>query len=143
MRHVNLLLIALIFGASLNLAQTPAPAVAASIITVNTANDDTSSGDALCTLREALTNANDDAATFPDCAAGSGNDTVKFTSGMTGSILLGSLLPILSDTDGVTIDGSGAEVIVSGSSAFRVFEVAAGVSATIKNLTLADGSGVG
>jgi CSLREA domain-containing protein len=143
MRHLNLLLIALLLVTSFNLARPAAPARAASTITVTTENDDTANN-GLCSLREAIANANDDAATFTDCVAGSGNDTIKFSSGMTGAagnILLGSALPILSDTDGVSIDGSGAKVVVNGQDTFRVFEVATGVSATVKNLTLSDGSG--
>ena len=41
--------------------------------------------DGQCTLREAIENANDDAATHPDCAAGSGADTIDFS--VTGTIV--------------------------------------------------------
>src|SRR5205085_923361 len=34
--------------------------------------------DGVCTLREAIQNANDNAQTNPDCAAGSGADTITF-----------------------------------------------------------------
>jgi CSLREA domain-containing protein len=146
MRHIQLLLIALLLTASLNLAQAPVPARAASTITVNTLNDDTIN-DGLCTLREAITNANGDTDAlfipFSDCATGSGNDTIKFLSGLTGSILLGLPLPALTDTDGVSIDGSAGKVTVNGNNTFRVFDIASGVTAIIKNLTITNGIGVG
>ncbi len=41
------------------------------IFTVNTDQDDSTSNDGKCSLREAITNANDNAKTFPDCHAGS------------------------------------------------------------------------
>src|SRR2546421_3120029 len=49
--------------------------VPSGIITVNSTAD-TLANDGQCTLREAIINANDDAATWSDCAAGSGTDTI-------------------------------------------------------------------
>ncbi|RIK53473.1 MAG: hypothetical protein DCC59_07125, partial [Chloroflexi bacterium] len=58
------------------------PAYAASL-TVDSAAD-TVGNDGACTLREAITNANDNAATYPDCAAGSGaSDTITFAANYT------------------------------------------------------------
>ncbi len=52
---------------------------AASTITVNSSADNLTSGNGLCTLREAITNANNNAdSTSGDCAAGSGTDVIEF-----------------------------------------------------------------
>lgn len=59
-------------------AVSPAPARADSTITVTTIADNTTT-DTLCSLREAIHNANSDAANYPDCVAGSGNDTIVFS----------------------------------------------------------------
>src|SRR5215468_9613419 len=48
---------------------------AAATITVTT-NNPNIAADGQCSLIEAIVNANNDAATFPDCAAGSGADTI-------------------------------------------------------------------
>jgi len=54
----------------------------AATINVNSTNDILSSGDGACTLREAVINANNDAATYSDCTAGSGADTVELSAGV-------------------------------------------------------------
>ncbi len=101
------------------LAFAPGIALAASI-TVTNALDETTNGDG-CSLREAITNANDNAQTYADCGAGSGADVIGFTipssdpncdalSGVC-TILPTSELPNI--TDPVTINGytqSGASV---------------------------------
>src|SRR5678815_940158 len=61
-------------GAALLLALGQGMATAATI-TVTT-NDPRAIADGQCSLIEAINNANNDAATFPDCAAGSGVDTI-------------------------------------------------------------------
>jgi len=58
------------------------------VITVNTEFDSLEYTPDLCTLREAIINANDDAATYPDCAAGSGDDTILFGNNIYNAILL-------------------------------------------------------
>ena len=142
MRHIHLLLIVLLLTTALSATQTTAPALAASMITVNSSNDDTIV-DGKCTLREALTNANNNAATFPDCGSGSGADTIKFSSGLASPILINSSLPTLIDGSGVAIDGSGAKITINGNDTFRIFTIASGVPVTIKNLTLTSGYGMG
>src|SRR4029453_8036693 len=72
-----------------------APSVQAAGITVN--NDaDIIADDGLCTLREAIDNANSDSQPFStsgECAAGSGTDTITFDVGLSGlTISLGSPL---------------------------------------------------
>ncbi len=61
-------------GAALLLALGQGVATAATI-TVTT-NNPNIIADGQCSLIEAIVNANNDAATFPDCAAGSGADTI-------------------------------------------------------------------
>jgi CSLREA domain-containing protein len=80
------------------------PVQAAGIV-VNTQEDETTTNGA-CSLREAIHNANDDAATFPDCPAGSGADTITFAGNYT-ITLQGSQLPAIV-TD-ITINGKGPQ----------------------------------
>lgn len=105
-------------------------------ITVNTASDNTTT-DGLCSLREAITNANDDAATHLDCAAGSGADTINF-SGVT-LINIATELAITSD---ITFNGTGITVDNTGTG--RVFLI---TSATViingMTITGGDSAGVG
>ncbi len=76
-------------------------------------------------LRAALTNANQD-----------GSSVIDITTG--GVITLASLLPAISSD--VQIFGPGASnLTVSGNGAYQVFNVNAGVTATIAGLTIADG----
>jgi CSLREA domain-containing protein len=127
------------------------PAYAAGII-VNT-NADNTIADGFCTLREAITNANNDAATYSDCTAGSGNDTITFAANYT--ITLSSALPDITDTDGLTITGNGsANTIVqaaasAGSATYRIIKIngaSSSVSATLEAMTFrygGDTSGAG
>jgi len=140
MRHVNFLLIALLIVAALGIA---APARAAATITVTNPTDDINPGNG-CSLQEAIANANNDAATYADCPAGSGNDTIVFSSALgTATFTLLSALPVVSDADGLTINGAGAKITISSGGAFRVLEVANGATLTLQNLTIANGTGVG
>lgn len=118
------------------------PARATGIVVTN-AGDTTVNGDG-CTLREAIINANDNAATWPDCAAGSGADTITF--GLSGTIRLGSALPNITDAAGLTINGAGQNVIVSGDTDgngtpdIPIFTVNAGSALSVQTLTLAKGN---
>ena len=122
-----------------------APAQAASVITVTTVSDN-ASADGSCSLREAVANANDDAATHPDCAAGSGADTIRFDGGGAATIAvdptLGALKP--SDPDGLVIDGV-APVTLDGGDATQLLDIQFGAELTLEDLTLtrAAGSGLG
>lgn len=141
MNHIRLFLISILLIALLGLGG-PVPVRAASTITVQTLVDETANN-SLCSLREAITNANNDALTYPNCAAGSGADTIVFLAGLNGSIALASALPVVSDADGLTISGGANKITVNGGGVFRVFEIGAGVPATIQNLTIAYGAGNG
>src|SRR5262245_17028738 len=79
--------------------------VSAATFTVTNTND-TGTG----TLRQAIIDANGMA----------GADIINFAAGVTGTITLGSALPVI--TGDVTINGPGAGVLtVSGANSFRVF----------------------
>src|SRR5688572_18872668 len=93
---------------SLNLLSVAAQAT----IVVNSSADNTTVGDGECTLREAITNANNNTdSTGGDCAAGIGTDTIEFNIAGAGphTILLGSLLPTISEAiflDALTQSGA-------------------------------------
>ncbi|MEX1023243.1 MAG: choice-of-anchor Q domain-containing protein, partial [Dehalococcoidia bacterium] len=108
----------------------------AAVIVVDSLADDGSGG---CTLREAITNANDDAATNADCAAGTGADTITFSE--SGTITLGSTLPTITDTDLLIIDGAG-QITISGNNASGIFFVNGGAALPpleLRALTLTNG----
>src|SRR6185295_15416795 len=150
-------------GAALLLALGQGVGIAATI-TVTTNNPYIIS-DGQCSLIEAINNANNDAATFPDCAAGSGADTIVLpananlalsavyarTYGQFGDPV--GLPPI---TSRITIEGNGATIIRQanapdfGLMAVRgnVFQgvgvpPSPGGDLTLKNVTLSGGSSFG
>lgn len=114
-----------------------APAYAAAIL-VNTAADETVTNGA-CSLREAIANANADAATHPDCAAGAGIDSIGFAGNYT-ITLAGSSLSINS---ALAINGNGAASTIIQANAspdtatYRVFTTSA--IATLSGLTVRHG----
>ena len=129
-----LLVVILIGGAAF-----PISVRAASIITVNSTADNTTA-DGACTLREAITNANDNAATYGDCIAGSGNDTIVFHSSLgTAVITLGSQLPSIAYGSGLTIDGDN-RITLSGNDSVRVFHVNNTAALTLQNISVTHGS---
>ncbi|GEM_PF-1358608 len=102
---------------------------------------DTTANDGYCTLREALINTNDDAATWPDCAAGNGADTIYLTN-LNGQIMLLSDLPPVTDTDGLTLQGPGAtRLTLNGNGLWRMLNAQSGVPIVVRNLTLARAGG--
>ncbi|MDK2744166.1 MAG: CSLREA domain-containing protein [Nitrospira sp. BO4] len=108
----------------------------AATIVVNSLEDTVVSGDGVCTLREAILNAEQDSHSgSTDCAAGHGADTITFT--VSGTISLDSSLSI-TNVGGLTIDGGGG-ITTSGG---RIGVGPAGVL-TLTHLTVADGSGIG
>ena len=116
-RTLSVFLLLAMIGAAL-----PGGARAAATITVNSTADSFGTDD-FCTLREAITNANDNSGDYPDCMAGSGNDTIVFDSILgTATIALGSALPVINDGAGLTIDG-GNRITISGSDSVRVLYV--------------------
>ncbi len=102
---------------------------------------DTTVNDGYCTLREALINTNDDAATWPDCAAGVGADVIYLTH-LSGQITLLSDLPAITDTDGLTLQGPGAaQLTINGNGQRRILNAQPGVPLVVRNLTLARAGG--
>lgn len=122
----------------------PSPvALADSTLMVNDAGDDLTPGNGACTLREALANANSDAATYPECGAGTGTDTIQFDPNLNGqTIALSSALVIDSN---LMIEGPGADnLTISGGNSAIVFSInpASGSPPTvaISGLTIANGN---
>ena len=103
-------------------ASAAAPASAA-LFMVSTLTD--SGADS---LRQAITDAN----------AAAGADTINFS--VSGTISLATSLPSITDVAGLTIDGVGQTVTVSGNGAVRVFQIGAGAPVTLNRLTIANGS---
>jgi CSLREA domain-containing protein len=106
-----------------------------SSIVVNTTADETTTN-GQCSLREAITNANDNAATYPDCmSGGSGLDTITFAGD--GIITLTSALPNISDA--LTIDGADHTIALDGNHAVRGLVVGWAVPVTVTHLTIQNG----
>src|SRR5438445_4332938 len=106
----------------------------AAILVVNSTADTNVCDNTTCTLRGAINVAN----------ANPGADTITFS--ITGTILLGSALPNLSDD--VTISGPGANALTvnrdpSAAGFIRIFTVDTGKSVTISGLTISCGNTAG
>jgi len=113
-------------------AATPAHAAT---ITVTTTSD-TLATDGSCSIREAIINANNDAAVWPDCAAGSGADTIALPAGtitlaipnpVTSPCCLdGDQLAAAGDLDiltSMTIVGHPSGTTIDGNALDRVFDI--------------------
>ena len=113
---------------------------AASTITVNSTADNTTS-DIFCTLREAINNANADLdTTSGGCIAGTGTDTIIFANSLgTATITLASMLPVITDGGGLTIDGDN-RITLSGNDSVQVFYVNAGALLTLQSISVTHGS---
>ena len=137
-------LLALTFNALANVSLARADS-SGSTFTVTTIADNTTT-DGLCSLREAIFNADADAATYSDCAAGIGDDTIEFDNALGAAILtLGSTLPAINDPDGLTVNGGG-HLTVDGAGLYQVFFIHSGAVLTLESLTIsnsfaANGSG--
>src|SRR5499433_4108262 len=150
-------------GAALLLALGQGVATAATI-TVTT-NDPRIIPDGQCSLIEAIVNANNDAATHPDCAAGSGADTIvlpanaymmlsnpyvpRYTTPLGTFSGTPAGLPVI--TSQITIEGNGATITRDGNApAFGLMRVRGNFpppampgNLTIEGLTLSGGSSFG
>jgi CSLREA domain-containing protein len=108
---------------------------------VNTLTDSITSADHLCSLREAINNANSPGVdtTGGDCLVGTGTDLINFS--VNGTITLTSTLPTIANTSpgSLTIDGSGQKVAVDGANTYRILIVNSGTTLSLNNLTLAHG----
>ncbi|MHB8647692.1 MAG: choice-of-anchor Q domain-containing protein [Thermomicrobiales bacterium] len=123
-RRLVFALLSLLLALGVGLFALPATPVSAATFIVNVTAD--SGGGS---LRDAITQVN--------VGAGTG-DTINITA--TGTIMLGSALPALAKN--VTISGptSGPGVTVDGNHAVQVLVVNSGVTASISNLTIANGN---
>ncbi len=113
-------------------------------------NADNTTTDGSCSLREAITNANNNAVTYSDCTAGSGADVISFNANYT-ITLAGNQLPVITST--ITINGNGAASTIIQANANnpvtnlpavathqnRVFEVANGATLVLYGLTVRHG----
>ena len=110
----------------------------ANTITVNTLLDSSVASDGVCSLREAINNANAKSdTTGGDCAPGTGNDTIAFT--VSGTIAVASTLPAIANT--VEIDGTGQTIVIDGGGANSIL-VNSGVL-TLNNLTISNAATTG
>ena len=121
----------------------------AATLTVNSAADDTTSGNGLVTLREAIAAANADSSTDLG-QTGSGADTIVFDPSLAGATIELSTVgnstfgpSALAITSDVTIDGAAAPLLTISRNAavsrLRLFYVAGGGTLRLKNITLANG----
>jgi hypothetical protein len=111
-------------------------AAQAATLTVNSLADPGAAG--ICALRDAIAAANTMTATN-GCPAGDGNDTIQFS--VTGTILLASILPEVTDSQ-LTINGPASPgVTIDGGGKVQVMQIASGVTLNLYNVTIAHGSG--
>ena len=124
----------------------PARTVHAATITV-APGEISITANGLCSLREAIINANNDTATHTDCVSGSGADTINLATGSTYTIS-----DVNNTTDGnnglpsvtsvILIEGNSSIIersSISGTPDLRLFHIAATGNLTIRNATLRNG----
>jgi hypothetical protein len=141
--------------AGLALGLSPVPVAHAATINV-AAGEVAVSDNGVCSLREAIINANDGAQTHDDCEAGSaGADTINLAAGSTYTLTdkdpdggPDGLTGLPSITSQITINGNGATIQRDpsyacpeddGSSDFRIFHVGSGGNLTLNDLTVSNG----
>jgi hypothetical protein len=134
-------------GAAFLLALGQGVSTAATIAV--TTNNPNIASDGQCSLIEAIVNANNDAATHPDCPTGSGADTIVLPANAdvtlsnvyvtlySGTRSVG--LPLI--TSRITIEGNGATIARRGNAPdFALMSVRSAGDLTIHNATLSGGS---
>lgn len=106
--------------------------VTAATLTVS-GTGDTLSNNGICTIREAIINANNNAGTWSDCAAGSGVDVINLPAG-TITLTIGNSpnsfnaeeLCVKGDLDitsSMTINGNAAGTTINGNALDRIFDI--------------------
>lgn len=130
-------------GAALLLAL--AQGAQAATITVNTTIPKINSSDGLCSLIEAIVNANNNVATHADCAAGSGADVIQLPAASTHTVTnkftnyFGATgLPTI--TSEITIEGNGGKIAGKKGASFRLIAVESSGDLTLSNVTVSGGS---
>ena len=102
-----------------------------------------------CTLRKAVINSNDDAATYPQCQAGSGADIIEFVFPGAMTFALGgineeaALTGDLDITSNITIVGHPDGTVIDGADLDRIFDVKPGATLTLRNIHLRNATGLG
>jgi CSLREA domain-containing protein len=137
--RTSLFVVALFFGC-LTSPYIPIAHANASLV-VNTTSDADNNADGVCSLREAITAANNNA-DYHECSSSNyGADTITFS--VSGTITLGGFLPAIDDD--VTIDGSAnsVKITVSGANIFRVLYINANKTLNLNALTITNGSASG
>lgn len=134
---LNALMILSVFAGGLSLPSgTHALGLA---IQVNTIADNTIK-DGLCSLREAITNANRNYQFHGDCTAGFSDDGIFFSTALgTATITLTSVLPTVKDFNGLVIDGGG-DITINGNNLHQVFQISATGVLALDNLTVRSGN---
>lgn len=113
------LVLALLFG---SLAFPTKAHAFGSTILVNTTVDNTTQN-GLCSLREAIINANNNNQTHADCIVGLNADHIMFADSLgAATITLSSVLPPITDSLGLTIHG-GNDITISGANLYQAFSV--------------------
>jgi CSLREA domain-containing protein len=139
--------LAIVIGLLVALAAVGGQPAQAANIAVNTTDDELNS-DGDCSLREAITAANTDAAT-DTCVAGSGADTITLPAGtyiltIAGTGENAAATGDLDITDDVTIVGAGAAAsIIDGGALDRVFDVIGTPAVDMSSLTIRNGASPG
>jgi CSLREA domain-containing protein len=120
--------------------------VQAATITVNSLGDELTTN-AQCTLREAILNAESNLATYPDCGAGSGDDTINLPAGTIELALAGEdAVGLVGDLDinsNVHIVGNAGGTSIDANQLDRIFQVFPGSALTLEDLTIEGGSTAG
>ncbi|HVX11763.1 MAG TPA: DUF4214 domain-containing protein [Pirellulales bacterium] len=122
-------------------------------LTVNSLSDAVSPPAGDVTLRQAII-ASETGGTTALGQTGTGNDTIVFAAGLSGTIdlsqvgdtSLGPSALIIDNNDQLTIDGGSSGITIERDSSvanLRLFNVAAGASLTLESLTLANGQATG
>lgn len=118
---------------------SPRAAHAQGLAIVVTTSADNVTADGLCSLREAIVNANRNWQYYRDCTGGFSSDGIFFSNTLgTATITLNSPLPAVNDPAGLTI-GGGSDITVSGNGSHRVFLVSFAGSLTLDSLTVSLG----
>ncbi len=122
-------------------SQTFITQVSAATITVNSAADTFTNGDGQCTLRKALTHANENFRFFTDCVVGTpGEDTIIFTSALANRTI--TLVTELSIKDSLIINAQSAPGLsISGNNRTRVFNISSS-TVVMTGFRITGGNGV-
>ncbi|MEM7116075.1 MAG: choice-of-anchor Q domain-containing protein [Chloroflexota bacterium] len=131
-----------IVGCALLLAWSPNVSLHAANISVTPGATGINGSDG-CSLVEAIINANNDAATHPECASGSGADTITLAgNSYTYATPFGTNSALPDITSQITLSGANATIArsaVGGTPDFRLVRVSASGDLTLNDVTLSNG----